>query len=102
MRNEKFYSKEMNIDKVFALIDTLYENYTFEELMKVLRELAYSEVAYYSASNKAPLYSDDRDQLNIEQANRLQQRISAITDLFTQSIVDKRTFDEDYLKQYNI
>lgn len=102
MKNKKYYEKGMNIDKVFNLIDDLQRQYTFEELMKAFREIVYDEVAYHSEANHAPLYSEDRDQLNIEQANRLQQRISAFVDLYTQSIVDKRTFDEGYLKQYNI
>lgn len=101
MRNKDFYSDNLDIDKVYELVDYLRENYTFKEIMKAFRELAYAEVAYYSESNKAPIYSKNRDELNIEQASRLQQKLSRDADLFTQSI-NGRTFDEEYLKQYNI
>lgn len=95
-----YYAKELNLDRANELLKLLISKCTFKEINWIYRSLAYDLVAYYDQNNKARLYDGTFTNLNVEQANRLQQQLSSITDLFEQSVINKREFNEDYLKEY--
>ena len=73
MRNFKdIIMEKLKVSKTSNAVqfETTLEDFIRAYFMIDKQHGLYSEVAYYSASNKAPLYSEERDQLNIEQANR--------------------------------
>lgn len=92
----------MDLDKVFAYYDELQNNLTFEEICKLFREIIYDQVSYYSDTNKGKIYDGSYSQTNIEQATRLQQKLSTCIDLYNQVISQHREFDEDYLKSKGV
>lgn len=94
--------KELDMNKVIEAKEYLEERLNFSEICKLFREICYDKVAYWSESNKGVVYDGTYEPLNIEQANRLQQAISRDVDLFEQSVVRKRTFDEGYLREKNL
>lgn len=102
-RNYQYLSKQLDMNRVEEVLRYTCSKLCFREVCKMFREICYDQVAYYSNDLCAPLYKDGkRSQLSIEQANRMQQKISMLVDLFDQSIVDGREFDEDYLKEKGI
>ena len=95
-----YYSTEFNSERANAVLTWLISKCSFKEISWIYRNLVYDQVAYYDQNHKAKLYDGTYTDLNVEQANRFQQQISTVADLFEQSILNKREFDEDYLKQY--
>ena len=58
-------------------------------------------VCYYDKDLCARIYKDkEYSKLNREQACRLQRLLSSACDLFGQSVIDKREFDEGYLHHW--
>lgn len=99
-RNKSFYSKELDIEVVEPMLMEVIKTLSFEEICKLFREVCYDQVCYYSEDNKGIIYKDESySKLNREQACRLQRKVSTAVDLFAQSIIDKREFDEDYLTE---
>lgn len=92
----------MNLDKVFAYYDALNHSLTFEEICKLFREIFYEQVSYYSDTNKGKIYDGSYSQVNIEQATRIQQKLSTCIDLYNQVISQHREFDESYLESKGI
>ena len=97
-RDYNFYRKEMNTDRVFKQLKEVISNLSFEEVCKMFREICYDQIAYYSGENKGIIYKGNYSQRNIEQATYLQRKVSTAIDLYSQVIVCKREFDENYLK----
>lgn len=95
-----YYAREINLNRANELLTLLISKCTFKEINWIYKSLAYDLVSYYDQNTKARLYDGTHTDLNVEQANRLQQQLSSITDLFEQSVIDKREFNEDYLKEY--
>ena len=95
-----YYGKEFNSTRANDMLMQLIAKCSFKEICWIFRSIAYDMVAYYDQNAKAKIYDGTHSELNIEQANRLQQQISSLVDLFEQSIVDKREFNEGYLKDY--
>lgn len=96
-----FYDQEINSERAESALHELAKKCTFSEICWIFRNICYDQVAYYGEYSHSKIYDEkDRTELNIEQANRLQQRLSTFIDLYNQSIIDKREFDENYLKQY--
>lgn len=72
----------MNLDKIFEYKDKIQQDLSFEEITKLYREILYNEYEKLT----------DYDSIHCYQLAR------SILDIFTQMIVDKREFDEKYLK----
>lgn len=98
-QREKFYAKEFNMERADANLEALIKNCTLKEIFWIMSNIMYDQVAYYSKEHHAPIYDDNSDKLNVEQANRFQQQLSTILDLYGQSLFG-RVFDENYLKNY--
>lgn len=96
-----YYGKEFDSTRANEMLEYLISKCSFKEICWIFRNIAYDMVAYYDQNNKSKIYDGSYSDLNIEQANRLQQQISVIVDLFEQSIVDKREFEEGYLRDYS-
>lgn len=99
-RSYSFISKEFNSDRVEEVLRYTCSKLNFKEVCKMFRDICYDQVAYYSNDLCSHIYKDDkRSKLCVEQSNRLQQKVSCFVDLFEQSIIDGREFNEDYLKE---
>lgn len=95
-------TRKLDLPKCNNLRLSLTKDCTLAEIMWIFRNIIYDQVYYNSEDDCASLYTDeDYSRLNIEQANRLQQQLSTLCDLFLQSIDDKREFNEDYLSTYS-
>lgn len=98
---KSFYEDELNMDRVNIAIEYIASNLTLKEALKLIREISYDMVAYWDEENCARIYKDKSySKLNQEQACRLQRLLSTVCDLFAQSIINKREFDESYLRKW--
>ena len=98
-RNYQFISKNFDMERVNEVLKYVCSHLDFKEICKMFREICYDQVAYYNNDDCSQIYKDEkRTKVNIEQANRLQQKVSCFVDLFEQSITDYREFNEDFLK----
>ena len=98
---KSFYEDELNMDRVNVAIEYIASNLTLKEALKLIREISYDMVSYWDKENCARIYKDKSySKLNQEQACRLQRLLSSACDLFGQSIIDKREFDEGYLHHW--
>lgn len=101
MKEEEFYSRGVDLNKATQELNHLLNTCTLNEIFWIIRNISYDQVAYYSDNDKGIIYRDpEYSKLNREQACILQRQLSAMCDLLCQSIVDKREFDEGYLKGY--
>lgn len=92
----------MNIEKVFKYKDELESNLTFEEICKCFREIMYEQISYYSEDHKGRIYDGSYSDVQINQATRVQQKMSMCVDLYNQIISGNREFDEGYLREKGI
>lgn len=98
---KSFYENELNMDRVNIAIEYIASNLTLKETLKLIREISYDMVSYWDKENCARIYKDKSySKLNQEQACRLQRLLSSACDLFGQSIINKREFDEGYLRKW--
>lgn len=96
-----FYAKELNLDRMNKVLNYVIENLTLKEILKMIREISYDMVCYYDKDLCSKIYKDkEYSKLNQEQACRLQRLLSSACDLFGQSVIDKREFDEGYLHHW--
>ncbi len=99
-RNKSFYSKDIDMKIVSPMLKELIKTLNFEEVCKLFKEICFDQVAYWDDEAKGIIYKDDSySKLNREQACQLQRKVSTAVDLFSQSIVNKNTFDENYLRE---
>lgn len=99
-RNYPFIDKNLNMERVNEVMKYVCKHLNFKEICKMFREICYDQVAYYGKDSCSQIYKDtNRGQKNIEQANRLQQKVSCFVDLYEQSITDSREFNEEYLQE---
>ena len=100
-RQGSFYANELNMDKVEQTIKFMASHLTLKECLKTIREISYNMISYYDEYNKAHIYQDDTySPLNREQACQLQRMLATACDLFGQSIIEHREFNENYLNKY--
>lgn len=92
----------MDIEKVFKYKDELENNLTFEEICKCFREIMYAQISYYGEDHKGRIYDGSYSDAQINQATRVQQKMSACVDLYNQIISAHREFDESYLREKGI
>lgn len=98
---KNFYEDELNMDRVNIAIEYIASNLTLKEALKLIREISYDMVSYWDKENCARIYKDKSySKLNQEQACRLQRLLSSACDLFGQSVINKREFDEGYLRKW--
>lgn len=98
---KNFYANEMNYERMDNQLNEVISNLTLKEILKMIREISYDMVCYYDEYNKGIIYqSDEYSKINREQACRLQRLLSTACDLFAQSIIEKREFEEKYLEQW--
>ena len=96
-----FYAKELNLDRMNKILEYVISTLTLKEILKMVREISYDMVCYYNEDLCSRIYKDkEYSKLNQEQACRLQRLLSSACDLFGQSIIDKREFDEGYLHHW--
>lgn len=99
-RDYSFFDKEVRMDRVEKQLREVASNLSFEEICKMFREICYDQVAYYSEDKKGHIYNDNEyTQTHIEQATYLQRKVSTAVDLYCQTLVNKNTFNEDYLRE---
>ena len=98
---KNFYANEMNYERMDNQLSEVISNLTLKEVLKMIREISYDMVCYYDTYNKGIIYqSDEYSEINRNQACRLQRLLSTACDLFAQSIIEKREFEEGYLEQW--
>ena len=96
-----FYAKELNLDRMNKVLEYVISTLTLQEVLKMIREISYDMVCYYDEDLCSKIYKDkEYSKINQEQACRLQRLLSSACDLFGQSIIDKREFDEGYLHHW--
>lgn len=96
-----FYADELDIDRMNNILEYVISNLTLKEILKMIREISYDMVCYYDKDLCSKIYKDkEYSKLNQEQACRLQRLLSSACDLFGQSIIDKREFEEGYLHHW--
>ena len=96
-----FYAKELNLDRMNKVLEYVISTLTLQEVLKMIREISYDMVCYYDEDLCSRIYKDkEYSKLNQEQACRLQRLLSSACDLFGQSVIDKREFDEGYLHHW--
>lgn len=100
-KRKNFYANEMNYDRMEEQLKETAANLTLKEILKMIREISYDMVSYYDDDNKGIIYRDEKySRINQEQACQLQRLLSTACDLFAQSVVEHREFDERYLEQW--
>ena len=80
--------------------EEIYENMKklpVDDICWLIRNITYHLVSYYSEDNKGPIYDGSYDQLQIEQATRLQQNINGKVDILNQ-VFSHRNFENDYFE----
>lgn len=93
--------KDFNLERAQKAAQQLLKTTSFEDQMWIFRNITYDQIKYFSENDKGIVYDGEHSQDCIYQATNLQRQISTCTDLFTQSIVNKTVFNENYLKQYD-
>ena len=97
---EDFYANEMIYERMEEQLRQVIKHLTLNEILKMVREISYDMVCYYDEDNKGYIYKEGHSKINQEQACRIQRLLSTACDLFSQSVIDKREFDEGYLEQW--
>jgi len=98
---KNFYADEMNYERMDEQLEQVIGHLTLKEILKMIREISYDMVSYYDKDNKGIIYqSDDYSENNRNQACRLQRLLSTACDLFAQSVIEKREFEEGYLEKW--
>lgn len=92
----------MDLDKIFSYKEEIENNLTFEETCKLFREILYKPISYYSSDNKGLIYDGTYSETQIEQATRLQQKLSGYIDLYNQIVTKHNEFDEGYLRDKGV
>lgn len=89
------------MERVKEAIEYLAQNLTLNEVLKVIREISYDMVSYYGEDCCARIYKDNRFSKKVqEQACRIQRLLSSACDLFSQSVINGREFEEEYLEKW--
>jgi hypothetical protein len=101
MNRKNFYKDEFSLERAESSLNDLISKCTLDEILWIVRNVTYDQIAYYSDESKGIVYDGSYTEENIEQATMLQKAISTYCDLFGQSI-NKRVFDQGYLNTYDL
>ena len=98
---KSFYDDEMIYERMDEVLRDVCSKLTLKEVLKMIREISYDMVCYYGEDNKGIIYrKEEYSPLNREQACQIQRMLSTACDLFCQSVVQHREFDEGYLNKW--
>lgn len=98
---KSFYDDEMIYERMDEVLRDVCSKLTLKEVLKMIREISYDMVCYYGEDNKGIIYQkEEYSSLNREQACQIQRMLSTACDLFCQSVVQHREFDEGYLNKW--
>lgn len=101
MTKEEFYSQDVNLDNAIKSMQYLVKHNNLKEIMWIFRNLSHEQVCYWGEDHKGIIYQDDSySQVNREQACKIQRMLSTASDLFSQSILQHREFEESYLEKW--
>lgn len=95
-----FYADELNIDRINETLEYVASHLTLKEILKMVREISYDMVCYYNEDAKGIIYNGEYNDNHRWQACQLQRLLSSACDLFEQSVVGHREFDNDYLSKW--
>ena len=100
---KEFLSNELNVVRAYDTLEYLVKKCTLKEILWIIRNISYDMVSYWDKDNCGIIYkSEAYSKLNREQACQIQRDLSTCCDLFGQSIIDKREFEENYINStYN-
>ena len=100
---KEFLSNELNVVRAYDTLEYLVKKCTLKEILWIIRNISYDMVAYYNAEHCGIIYKSEKySKINREQACQIQRDLSTCCDLFGQSIIDKREFEEEYINyKYN-
>lgn len=97
---KNFYADELNMERMEKVLNYVIENLTLKEILKMIREISYDMVCYYNEDAKGIIYNGEYNDNHRRQACQLQRLLSSACDLFEQSVVGRREFDNDYLSKW--
>lgn len=99
-KRQDFYANELNMERMNEVLNFVISNLTLKEILKMIREISYDMVCYYDEDTKGIIYNDEYNDNQRWQASQLQRLLSSACDLFEQSVVGHREFDDDYLSKW--
>lgn len=99
-RRKDFYANELNMERMNEVLNFVISNLTLKEILKMIREISYDMVCYYDEDTKGIIYNGEYNNNHRWQAFQLQRLLSTACDLFEQSVVGHREFDNDYLSKW--
>lgn len=99
-RRKDFYANELNMERMNEVLNFVISNLTLKEILKMIREISYDMVCYYDEDAKGIIYNGEYNNNHRWQAFQLQRLLSTACDLFEQSVVGHREFDNDYLSKW--
>ena len=95
-----FYARGLDMDRVHEMMMIVIEQLSLEESLRLIREIAYDMVSWYSDDAKGIIYRKGYSDYHIEQASVLQTELRTMCDLFAQSVVDGREFEMSHFETY--
>ena len=99
-KRKDFYANELNMERMNEVLNCVISNLTLKEILKMIREISYDMVCYYDEDAKGIIYNGEYNDNHRWQACQLQRLLSSACDLFEQSVVGHREFDDDYLSKW--
>ena len=97
-----FYANELDMDRVMEMLKAVSSQLTLRESLKMMREMVYDMTSWWSEDSKGVVYNGDYSENHIWQATMLGNGLRSLADVFNQSIVDKREYEEDYFKKWDL
>mgnify|MGYP003518080088 FL=1 len=100
---KNFFSSEFDLGRASNTLEYLIKRCNLKEILWIIRNISYDMVSYWDKDNCGIIYKSEKySKLNREQACQIQRDLSTCCDLFGQSIIDKREFEEEYINhRYN-
>ena len=99
-KRKDFYANELNMERMNEVLNFVISNLTLKEILKMIREISYDMVCYYDEDAKGIIYNGEYNENHRWQAFQLQRLLSSACDLFEQSVVGHREFDDKYLSKW--
>ena len=99
-KRKDFYANELNMERMNEVLNFVISNLTLKEILKMIREISYDMICYYDEDAKGIIYNGEYNDNHRWQACQLQRLLSTACDLFEQSVVGHREFDDDYLSKW--
>ena len=97
-KRQDFYANELNMERMNEVLNFVIS--TLKEILKMIREISYDMVCYYDEDAKGIIYNGKYNENHRWQAFQLQRLLSSACDLFEQSVVGHREFDDKYLSKW--